>query len=68
VSEHPPPPWCTYCGEVLGVYEPLVVLLPREAPRMITNAEVRRLPAHAIVLHADCHAGGEPGDTGGSAA
>jgi hypothetical protein len=66
MNANPPQPTCAYCGDVLGLHEPLVLLLPGEPARMTTRFDERRLPGYAIVLHESCHsrprpAGREPG-------
>lgn len=56
---------CAYCGDVLGVYEPLVVLIRGEQAGRTSLAALGRLPAGDLVLiHEHCRdleaASGEP--------
>jgi hypothetical protein len=47
---------CRLCGEVIGVYEPMVLLLDDEARVTSGAAANRPIPAHARRLHAACFA------------
>jgi hypothetical protein len=47
---------CRRCGDVIGVYEPMVLLLDDEAGMASGAAANRRIPVHAPRLHADCFA------------
>jgi hypothetical protein len=46
---------CQRCGDVIGVYEPMVLLLGDEA-RVTSGAAANQLPAHARRLHEACFA------------
>lgn len=45
---------CLRCGDVIGVYEPMVLLLDDEARVTSGAAASRRIPAHARRFHAAC--------------
>lgn len=47
---------CQRCGEVIGVYEPMVLLLEDEASLTSGAALSRQIPANARRLHATCFA------------
>lgn len=47
------PPLCGYCNDVMGVYEPIVLLMDGERPQLISRAAAP-LARDAIVLHQDC--------------
>jgi hypothetical protein len=47
---------CAQCGEVIGVYEPLVVVEDGAARQTSCAAEPQLLAgAHASCYHGDCH-------------
>lgn len=64
-TEVPPLPRCAWCGETIGVFEPLVYEAG-EPPRAVRSA-VLRLPeelrrggdGHAAFFHAACHEAAE---------
>jgi len=45
---------CLRCGDVIGVYEPMVLLLDDEARVTSGAAANRQIPAHARRFHAAC--------------
>jgi hypothetical protein len=45
---------CLQCGDVIGVYEPMVLLLDDEARVTSGAAANRQIPAHARRFHATC--------------
>jgi hypothetical protein len=47
---------CRLCGDVIGVYEPMILLLDDEAGASSGAAANRRIPANARRLHAACFA------------
>ena len=47
---------CQRCGDVIGVYEPMVLLLGDEARVTSGAAANQRIPAHARRLHEACFA------------
>ncbi len=54
---------CERCQEVIGVYEPIRVILrdgsERTGSRLTLNAELRQ--PGSVVLHEHCHAPSDPG-------
>ncbi|WP_155892109.1 hypothetical protein [Conexibacter woesei] len=62
----PPLPRCVWCGETIGVFEPLVY--EAGEPRRVVRSAVLRLPeelrrdgggGHAAFFHAACHEAAE---------
>jgi hypothetical protein len=47
---------CRQCGDVIGVYEPMILLLEDEASVTSGAAANRRVPADARRLHTACFA------------
>lgn len=47
------PPRCSHCSNVLGLYEP-IILLVEGAPPQITSRALAPLPPHGVALHQDC--------------
>jgi hypothetical protein len=45
---------CLGCGDVIGVYEPMVLVLDDEAHVTSGAAANRQIPAHARRFHAPC--------------
>jgi hypothetical protein len=50
-----PAPRCAYCSEIVGVYEPLVLLLPGRQIRKSSRLAEGTLPADGILLHGTCY-------------
>ena len=46
---------CRRCGEVIGVYEPIVLTVGDGPSRRTSLALEGELPADAIAVHGDCH-------------
>jgi hypothetical protein len=53
---------CGHCGEVIGVYEPLVVLTEREARESSLAAEPQLHNSNAAHYHTACYALRAEGD------
>jgi hypothetical protein len=49
-----PGPFCAFCGEVLGIYEPVILVRPEEPPRTISLA-VEEPPDDGITMHSGCY-------------
>jgi hypothetical protein len=64
-SDTQPLPRCTWCGDTIGVFEPLVYVAGE--PRRAVRSAVLRLPdelrsgghGHAAFFHAACHEAAE---------
>jgi hypothetical protein len=57
---------CRHCGEVIGVYEPMVVLA-HDGPVYTSPASSSELPRAALSFHAECfslHPADPPGIAG----
>jgi hypothetical protein len=48
-------PRCAYCGEVVGVYEPMVLIVPEQPPRRTSRLAEDGLPAGSVVAHEACY-------------
>jgi hypothetical protein len=46
---------CVYCRDVLGVYEPLLLLAPGKDPRSFALT-IEDIPANSVAVHPSCHA------------
>jgi len=53
-GEAPAPVSCCYCGQIVGVYEPLV-MFDRGQARETSRALAGRLPLTARYFHRDCY-------------
>jgi hypothetical protein len=53
--EHHPLPRCPCCGQILGVYEPLVLMLPDRSTRRTSRLAAGGLPPDALVVHESCY-------------
>lgn len=51
-----PKPTCDYCGEVIGVYEPIVVIVDGEVQETSRAAEQVVTAVRALRYHRDCYA------------
>ena len=47
-------PCCAYCGDALGVYEPIMVLEPDGQLRRTSRLAEGELPADVVAVHEDC--------------
>jgi hypothetical protein len=54
------PPRCALCGDVIGVYEPCVLVAGGEV-RIGSRASCQQLPSDAVLYHEACHTGESPG-------
>lgn len=46
---------CAYCGDVLGVYEPIAVIINNQIVGIMSLASARELPVDRVVLvHKEC--------------
>jgi hypothetical protein len=54
-----PRPRCRYCGDIIGVYEPMVVADAGRA-RLTSLAAEPDLPAEARSFHRECHRAAHP--------
>jgi hypothetical protein len=46
---------CEHCGEVIGVYEPLIVRADSEVRETSRAADSQLSPEHGEYYHLDCH-------------
>ncbi len=50
-----PGPLCVVCGDVLGVYEPVIVLCADQPARRTSRAAAGALPQGAMAMHERCY-------------
>lgn len=55
---------CAHCGEVIGVYEPLVVIEDSRVRRTSYAAEPHLADRHGPRYHHACYTAGQAGDGG----
>jgi hypothetical protein len=53
------PPRCAHCGDVIGVYEPVVVVLGDDI-HLGSRASCPDPPPGAVLYHDECHKGRRP--------
>jgi hypothetical protein len=55
-----PGPLCVVCGNVLGVYEPLMVLCADRPARRTSRAAEGTLPQGCVAMHELCYRASSP--------
>lgn len=55
-------PRCRHCNDVLGVYEPIILLINGEPPRLTSQAATP-LPPNGVAFHQDCFLGADTPET-----
>lgn len=53
-------PTCVVCGDVLGVYEPVIVVGAGQPPRRTSRAAEGRWDADVTAMHEQCYEPGAP--------
>jgi hypothetical protein len=47
--------YCAYCGDRIGVYEPIMVLLADQPGRQTSVLAEGELPAESVAIHLSCY-------------
>jgi len=50
----PPDPFCAFCGEIMGVYEPLILIGRDHSAVRTSRLSHGGMPHDALMVHEDC--------------
>jgi hypothetical protein len=54
-EEQRPQPWCSHCGDIIGVYEPLIMMAESGQHETSVAAELHLFPTNDDCYHHSCY-------------
>jgi len=54
-EEQRPQPWCSHCGDIIGVYEPLIMVAEFGQHETSVTAEPDLFPTNDDCYHRNCY-------------